>query len=135
MEKQGRGELRLLLVEDLHSVRLLLRDLVRVIGGFEVVYETATEAEAKLWIDENAAAWDVAVVDLVLASGSGMTVVAHAKRVHPGAKIAVFSGYASEGIRSHCLRLGADQVFDKVQTEAFVRWLSSLRDQTAATEQ
>jgi DNA-binding NarL/FixJ family response regulator len=133
MEKQGRAELRLLLVEDLHSARLLLHDLIRVLGGFSVVHETSTEAEAKLWLDENPAAWDVAVVDLVLASGSGMAVVAHAKRAHPAGFIAVFSGYASEGVRSHCLRLGADQVFDKAQTEAFVRWLSSLQDdQTTA---
>ena len=52
-----------------------------------------------------------------------MSVISRA-RAQPGAgKIAVFSGYASEGIRQHCLALGADAVFDKAETAALAAWL------------
>jgi two-component system, OmpR family, response regulator len=132
MEKQDRRGLRMVVVEDLQNVRVLLHDLVGILGGLTIVHETSTEAEAKLWMEENAPDWDVAIIDLVLESGSGMGVVAHARKVHAAAKIAVFSGYASAGVRGHCFRVGADQVFDKAETEAFVRWLHSLRhDQLA----
>lgn len=84
-----------------------------------------TEAEAKLWLDDHPEAWDLAIVDLVLAQGSGMGVVTQARRTaSPGAKIVVFSGYASPGIRAHCLALGADAVFEKSETGQFISWLT-----------
>ena len=42
-----------------------------LIGGIRVVAVSTTEAEARLWLDENHGEWDVAVLDLVLdADGS-----------------------------------------------------------------
>jgi hypothetical protein len=38
----------------------------------------------------------------------------------------VFSGYASPVLRQHCTRLGADAMFHKDETEAFVRWIRAL---------
>lgn len=106
-------------------MQALLADLFATIGGFEIVDVSTTEAEAKLWLDEHRGAWELAVVDLVLAQGSGMAVVAHARRTAPpGARVVVFSGYASPGIRAHCKALGADAVFEKSETGEFIRWLS-----------
>jgi DNA-binding NarL/FixJ family response regulator len=116
---------RVFLVEDLRSMQTLLSDLFASIGGFEIVGVSTTEAEARLWLDEHPGAWELAIVDLVLAQGSGMSVVSHARRTAPaGAKVAVFSGYASPGIRAHCQALGADAVFEKSETGQFIRWLS-----------
>jgi hypothetical protein len=39
-------------------------------------------------------------------------------------KVVVLSGYATEGIRRHLLELGVNRVFDKADTEEFVRWLN-----------
>ena len=123
---------RVLLVEDLRSMQVLLADMFASIGGFEVVQVVVTEAEAKLWLDEHPGEWDLAIVDLVLAQGSGMGVVARARATAAnGAQVAVFSGYASPGIRSHCHALGADAVFDKSDTVGFIRWLGQGRGATA----
>jgi DNA-binding NarL/FixJ family response regulator len=118
---------KVFLVEDLKAIHSLMAELLATVGGFEVLGIAGTEAEAKLWLDEHKAGWDLAIVDLVLEQGSGMEVVRHARRAGSG-RIAVFSGYASPGIRANCLRLGADEVFDKADTEAFTSWLASLRD-------
>lgn len=115
---------RVFLVEDLRGMRALLADLFATIGGLEIVDASTTEAEARLWLDEHPGAWDLAIVDLVLAEGSGMGVIPQARRrAGPGAKVVVFSGYASPGIRAHCLSLGADAVFEKSETAQFISWL------------
>lgn len=115
---------RVFLVEDLRGMRALLADLFATIGGLEIVDASTTEAEARLWLDEHPGAWDLAIIDLVLAEGSGMGVIPQARRrAGPGARVVVFSGYASPGIRAHCLSLGADAVFEKSETAQFIGWL------------
>ncbi|HZY20702.1 MAG TPA: response regulator [Ramlibacter sp.] len=104
---------RALLVEDSRHLRAVMRDLLHTIGGFAIAGELETEAEAGLWLDEHPDGCDLAVVDLILAEGTGMGVVAKCRQAAPSARIVVFSDYATPGIRNHCLRLGADQVFPK----------------------
>lgn len=115
-------ELRVVLVEDLQSMRSLLEDLLALVGGARIVGAITTEAEAKLWFDDNSGRWDLAVVDLALDQGSGMNVISRAKR-EPGVKVVVFSSYATPGVQAHCFRLGADAVFDKANTAGFTTWL------------
>ncbi|MCC2632646.1 response regulator [Ramlibacter sp.] len=118
------------LVEDLRQVEGALTDYLSSLGDFRVVATARTEAEANHWLQEHPGEWDALILDLVLDQGSGMNVISRA-RAQPGAgKIAVFSGYASEGIRQHCLALGADAVFDKAETAALAAWL---RDVGGAT--
>ena len=119
---------RVLLVDDMKHARGIVADLLASVGDFALVNVTGTEAEAKLWLAEHPGAWDLAVIDLVLDQGSGMAVIARARdaaRRHGGSVI-VFSDYASEGIRDHCLRLGADAVFLKSQTRDFMDYCSEL---------
>ena len=114
---------RVFLVDDLQNMHTLLRELFAAIGGFRVVATRTTEAEAKLWLRENADQWDIAVVDLVLAQGSGIEVLRFSKQYRASGRVVIFSGYASAGIRGHCLALGADAVFDKAQSTEFIQWL------------
>lgn len=115
---------RVFLVEDLQNMRTLINDLFVSMGsGLRLVAAAGTEAEARLWLDDNAGAWDLAIVDLVLAEGSGMEVVRHMKQHWPELPVAVFSSYVTPGIRIHCLGVGADVVFDKTQTVEFIAWL------------
>jgi two-component system OmpR family response regulator len=116
-------DLRVFLVEDLQTIRSLMNELFASIGGLRVVGTAGTEAEARLWLDDHVGDWDLAIVDLVLEQGSGFGVVRHAGEHRQRGKVVVFSSYASAGIREHCLRAGADAVFDKAQTEAFIRWI------------
>lgn len=116
-------DLRVFLVEDLQTIRSLMSELFASIGGLRLVGAAGTEAEARLWLDEHPGGWDLAIVDLVLEQGSGFGVIQHAARQRQRGTLVVFSSYASAGIRKHCLRAGADAVFDKAQTEAFIRWI------------
>lgn len=119
-------ELRVFLVEDLQRMRALLGDLFVSLGGLRVVGAAGTEAEAKLWLDDHPAGWDVAVIDLVLDQGAGMEVIRRCKAEPTGGKVVVFSSYATPGVTQHCLELGADAVFDKAQTSAFIAWFDAL---------
>jgi DNA-binding NarL/FixJ family response regulator len=121
-------ELKVFLVEDLQRMRGLLADLFSSMGGLEIVGASSTEAEAKLWLDDHRGEWDVAVVDLVLDQGSGMEVIRRCKLEPGGGKVIVFSSYASPGVRQHCMELGADAVFDKSETTAFISWFTDLSD-------
>jgi CheY-like chemotaxis protein len=115
-------ELRVFLVEDIQRMRGLLTDLFSSMGGYRVVAAASTEAEANLWLEENQGGWDLAIVDLVLEQGAGMNVIRRCKADPNGGRIAVFSSYATPGVRQHCLDLGADEVFEKTETERFIAW-------------
>jgi two-component system OmpR family response regulator len=109
-------DVRVFLVEDVGRMRDAMADLMGGLEGFRVVGVASTEGEATLWLDEHPGGWDLAVVDLMLDQGSGMSVLAHCNAQPDKGKIVVFSGYASPAIRDHCLKLGADAVFDKAST-------------------
>lgn len=119
----------------MQQVHAVLADLLAGVGDFRLVGTAATEAEAKLWLLENAGAWDLAIIDLVLDQGTGMAVVPKAAEAaqRDGGAVVVFSDYASEGIRSHCLRLGADAVFLKSETQELMEYCSEIGGIAAAS--
>jgi DNA-binding NarL/FixJ family response regulator len=125
---------RVFLVEDMMQVQGVLADLLASLGDFRLVGASATEAEARLWLTEHPDGWDLAVIDLVLEQGSGMGVISTARQAGDnGASVVVFSDYASDGIRNHCLRLGADAVFLKSQMQDFMDYCSELGGLQAAS--
>lgn len=127
--------IRVFLVEDMKHVHGALADLLSEVGEFRIVQATGTEAEAKLWLAENPQAWDLAIIDLVLDQGTGMSVIprAHESARNGGGKVVVFSDYASDGIRKHCQRLGADAVFLKSQVRDLMHYCSELDGLQAAS--
>lgn len=125
-------KVRVFLVEDLKSTQGLIDDLFSALGGFRIVATVATEAEANLWIEENPTGWDLAVIDLVLEQGTGMGVIGRAKSLPAAGQVVVFSSYASPGVRKHCLRLGADAVFDKSEASEFMRYCAELAERENA---
>ena len=126
---------RVFLVEDMKQVQCVLADMLASVGDFTLVGTSRTEAEARLWLQEHPGAWDLAIIDLVLDQGTGMGVIPCARdaTVAEGGNIVVFSDYASDGIRNHCLKLGADAVFLKSQTQEFMDYCSELGGLAAAT--
>lgn len=129
--------MRVFLVEDMKHVQAALAELLASIGDFEMVHATGTEAEAKLWLTENPGRWDLAIVDLVLDQGSGMAVVPPARDAadRDGGRVIVFSDYASDGIRMHCEKLGADAVFLKSQVQELMDYCSGFGGSPAASLQ
>lgn len=106
-------------------MRSLLEELMASLGGMVLVGAASTEAEARLWLADHLAGWDMVILDLVLAQGSGFGVLAHARQLAPGRRLIVFSGFASAGVRERCLALGADAVFDKARPQEFMQWLAA----------
>ena len=115
--------IRVFLVEDLPAMRELLVDLFTSIGNYQVVGTSSTEAEANLWIEEFPGKWDLLIVDLILAEGSGLGVVARARQRRKDGDVVVLSAYGSPGIEKHLRANGVTAVFDKADTQAFIDWL------------
>jgi DNA-binding NarL/FixJ family response regulator len=124
---ERRLELRVFLVEDMQRMRGLLDELFTSLGGIRVVGHASTEAEGKMWLDDHPGDWDVAILDLVLDQGAGMSLIRHAKRADTAGSVLVFSSFATPGVRKHCLELGADAVFDKSDTAGFITFFEELR--------
>lgn len=121
-----------LLVEDLKSVQGAMAQLLSSLGDFRVVAALSTEAEALAWLEQNRGRCQLAIVDLVLEQGSGMSVISRCRRTTPGAPVVVFSNYLSPGIREHCLRLGAEAAFDKqAELQAFSAWCAAFGHRAA----
>jgi two-component system OmpR family response regulator len=124
--------IRVFVVEDLGRMRSLFKDLFDQLEDVSVVASAATEAEARLWLAEHPGGWDLAIVDLILEEGSGMGVISKCKSSPRPGKIVVFSSYATPGVRQHCLRLGADAVFDKTDSSQFVAYCVDVVDRLSA---
>lgn len=113
----------------------LIQDSLKVvIEGYlraEVMGAAPSEAEAVAWLRANDGGWHLLVVDLNLAQGSGLGVLAAVAgaRVEDASSgdgnskrrgkapvkgvVVALTNAASAGNRAECLRLGADAVFDK----------------------
>ena len=119
-------EIRVFLVDDERKTQSSLGDLLGTLGNFKVVGSAITEAEANLWLDENAGGWDLAIVDLLLEQGAGLSVIARCRSHSERGMVVVFSGYATAGVRGRCLELGADAVFDKADLQPMLEFCKGL---------
>lgn len=115
------------LVEDLKNIQSAMTQMLQGLGDYRVIAAVSTEAEALAWLEQNPGKWGLAVIDLVLEQGSGMSVIGRARRTSPAGKVVVFSNFVTPGIRAHCLRLGADAAFDKnTELSAFADFCATL---------
>ena len=106
--------LPVLIVEDSPTQQAALDRVFADMPQFSVAARLPTEAAAALWLDQHSAGWGLAVIDLILEEGTGMAVIAKCRGSRPEmAKIVVLSSYATPGVTAHCLKLGADAVFQK----------------------
>ena len=119
-------EIRVFVVDDTTKAQGTLAALLASVGEFRVVATATTEAEANLWLDEHVGEWDLAVIDLLLEQGSGLSVIARGRTASSQGKIIVFSGYATPGVRSRCIELGADAVFDKANLDGLLDFCGQL---------
>jgi DNA-binding NarL/FixJ family response regulator len=124
--------LRVFLVDDLLSTQSLRREVFAAADGVTLVATASGEGEAKIWLEDHPGHWNVAVLDLVLEDGSGMGVIARCKETTPEGQVAIFSAHVTPVIRRHCLALGADAVFSREETSAFVQWLRERQPAQAA---
>ncbi len=101
------------LVEDnVHVLESLIAALEEL-APVHVVGTAADEGVAIDWLRQDGAPCDLVIVDIFLRSGSGLGVIAAARRRRPDAALVVLSNYATDEMRARCLAAGADRVFDK----------------------
>lgn len=105
---------RVFLVEDQKPMQELLRDLLDSVGGFEVVGMASSETAATEWLLRHQGGWDLAILDLLLAEGSGFTLLSRCNK-DPSGAVLVFSDFVTPVVRQRCIRLGADGVISKAQ--------------------
>jgi len=108
---QARGRVRVLLVDDSAVIRERLRALLAEVDGVEVAGEAADvagAAEAAARLEP-----DAVVLDMQLATGSGLAVLRHLRRSGHGALVIVLTNNACARYRRACMAEGADHFLDK----------------------
>ena len=93
----------LLIAEDEEVTLALLR---KVFGRSDLlVHEARTGEEALQHIDQHPV--DVILTDLKMPGTDGLSVLAHARKVRPGAEVILMTGHASVESAVHAMKLGA----------------------------
>ena len=105
--------MRILLVEDHAVTQELLRQMLALVPGAEVVHVATTSAAAVDWLSRHEDGWELAVIDLFLADGHGFDVLRACRKVRREQRAVVVSNYTRDPVRDHARQAGADAVFDK----------------------
>jgi DNA-binding NarL/FixJ family response regulator len=99
------------------------------LADVDVVDFAETAGEAITLLALHGSAWQLAIVDMFLREGSGLTVVRACQSREPWQRVVVLSNYATAEIRRRCIELGADAVFDKSNDiEDFIAYCNRLED-------
>lgn len=122
-----------ILVEDNTTISETLVPALEELANARVVAVATTAQDARRAIDHWGSQWQLMVVDLFLAAGSGLEVLQAVRQRGPGQHVFVLSNYATADMRRRCLGLGADGVFDKsTELDAFFEQCMALPDPGAA---
>ncbi|MCR2746844.1 response regulator [Limnobacter parvus] len=106
--------LKVLVVEDSMDLQVLLRAMLNEIPSVEVVASVDNQAAAVQAL--KACCADLAIVDLELATGTGLGFLKELSEqldTDQHVKVVIFSNYSNLIIRHRCLNLGAKAFFDK----------------------
>ncbi len=120
---------RAYIVEDSPTIRDNLIETLQELASVHAVGTAETEQEGRLWLDQNDAYWDLAIIDLFLREGSGLNILEACRYRRPGQKMVVLSNHATNDVRWRCAQLGADAVFDKsTEIDALVDYCVKARE-------
>lgn len=109
-----------ILVEDNLAIRENLLAAMDELTDLDVVATAETASQATSALSAYNESWDLAVVDLFLRQGSGLTVLKACQERPASRHVLVLTNYPTPEIRKRCLALGADGVYDKsTELEAF----------------
>lgn len=124
--------LAVFLVEDSPTIRQNLVDTLQELAPVRVTATADTAAAAIEALSADGASFDLVVIDLLLRSGSGIDVLDALHRRRSAPHRIVLSNYATPALRTRCLALGAERVFDKSgDIEALVDYCSALAEARA----
>ena len=122
------AKIRAFLVEDSPVILETLSAALEEMADVRIVGSAAGEREALDWFGSRTDGCDIAVIDLFLASGSGLGVLEGMQGFAPPPQRVVLTNYATPHMRSVCEALGAEKVFDKsTELEELVDWFQDRR--------
>jgi DNA-binding NarL/FixJ family response regulator len=101
------------LVEDHLDIRDTLIQAMEEIAPCRFVGHADSEAAARRWLQAHDDDWQLAIIDLFLAEGSGFGILKDCQVRRADQKVVVLTSYSRDNIASKCRALGADEVFDK----------------------
>jgi len=117
-----------IVIEDSETIRENLVSAMAELAGVQVVATAETVAEGIAALHEHKDHWQLAVIDLFLGGGTGLSVLRAYRDRLPHQRMVVLTNYATPEVRRRCLELGADGVFDKsTELEAFFELCNSYR--------
>lgn len=112
-----------ILVEDSKIIRENLIPALKELADADVVAIAETADDAVSILESHAHTWQLAVVDLFLREGSGLTVLRACQERLPGQRVVVLTNYPTPEMRRRGLELGADAIFDKSgELDLFFAW-------------
>ena len=101
------------LVEDKPDIRDTVLQHMPTLAPIVFIGHADSEDTARQWLQQHDRHWQLAIVDLFLAQGSGFGVLKDCQARHPEQKVVVLTSYSEPNIATQCLQLGADRVFNK----------------------
>ena len=117
------------IVEDSAVIRENLVATLKELTTVDVVGFAEDENSATAWLNQSDHDARLVIVDIFLKSGSGLGVLQSAGTSGRPRKWVVFSNYATPAMRSKCLALGADRLFDKsTEIESLIDYCRRLAD-------
>ena len=123
-------KVRTFIVEDSSVVRENLVAALEENAPVEVVGAADDESSAVDWLLDEHNACDLVIVDIFLRTGTGLGVLKRIGALAHDTKRVVLSNHATPDIRSKCLELGANEVFDKSnELEQMLFYCNRLRDE------
>jgi DNA-binding NarL/FixJ family response regulator len=106
-------KVRTFLVEDSSVVRENLIAALEENAPVTIIGVAEDEPSAIAWLTGHEGACDLVIVDIFLRAGTGIGVLKGIGAVTETMRRVVLSNHATADIRSKCLELGANEVFDK----------------------
>jgi DNA-binding NarL/FixJ family response regulator len=101
------------LVEDKPDIRDTVMQNMPALAPIVFIGHADSEDAARQRLKQHERHWQLAIVDLFLAQGSGFGVLKDCRARYLEQKVVVLTSYSEPNIANQCLQLGADRLFNK----------------------
>lgn len=128
-------QLKVFIVEDSPVIRQNLVGALEELAPVTVVGHADGAVAAKAALTAVPPPCDLAIVDVFLRDGTGLDVLRALREQRSPVARVVLTNYATPDIRSECLALGADRVFDKSgDIDALVEYCTDLAPRASGAD-
>ncbi|MDB5870264.1 MAG: hypothetical protein JWP96_2596 [Polaromonas sp.] len=117
------------LVDDDEGLSECLIPVLKNLTDVQVVEVAQTPADAIGLMAKYEDDWQLLILDIDLRNGSGLSVLEACRKRLPHQEVFVLTNMATDQVRSRCLGLGVDAVFDKTtELDKFFERCKSIKE-------